>query len=354
VDGPNTLTNQSAAPFGQLSWHLTDPWSVSAGVRYTQERKSFSGGQHDRNALAYQLGLIEQELGLPSGALGGVPLSQHPNPADPTLYFPPGELHANFSNTSFRAGTEYRLSDDVFTYVSFSQGFKSGGWDTRLTAPRLSVPGFAPETADTYEAGIKSEWLDRHVRVNAAAFFTNYKNLQLIIQSGISPLTRNAGESQIKGVELDYQWQVLPDLIVSGTGGWIDARYTKLDAAANASGIFLSNKFDKTPEDTASLALDYRPHLRLGMLAWHVDYAWKSGQYNDAVNTPELYQKAFGLLNASVTYTGGDGKWNIGVGGTNLTNVDHIVSGFNQPGIGYIIATRGQPSQWWAKLGVNF
>ena len=87
--------------------------------------KEFYGRQRDRNALAFNLGL---------------PLELHPDPSDPTLYFPPGKLEQDFSNTSIRLGTEYSFSDDVFVYASYAEGFKSGGWDTRLTAPDSKCP----------------------------------------------------------------------------------------------------------------------------------------------------------------------------------------------------------------------
>ena len=340
VDGPNELENVSSAAFGQLTYRIVDAWSVTVGARYTKEDKEFTGGQHDRNALAFNLGL---------------PLSQHPDPTDPTLYFPPGTLEQDFSDTSLRAGTEFRFTDDVFAYVSYAEGFKSGGWDTRLTSPVLVVPGFEPEYAETYEAGLKSEWLADTLRINVAAFRTDYTDLQLIIQRGISPLTTNAGKSRIDGAELELQWAPLDGLLLSGSYGWIDARYTELDAAANSSGIFLSNQFNNTPENTFSLTLDYRQELDGGRAAaWHLGYSWKDDAFNDATNTPILFQEAYGLLSASLMFTSGDGKWSLGVGGENLSDEEYIVSGFNQPGVGYTIATQGRPREWWGRLQYNF
>jgi len=339
VDGPNTLRNRSAAAYGQLTWHITAPWSVTLGARYTDEDKRFNGGQRDRDALAFNLGL---------------PAALHPVPSNPTIYFPPGELRQDFSNTSIRLGTELRFSDEVFGYISFAQGFKAGGWDTRLTAPVLVVPPFREEKADTTEIGIKSELADRRVRLNVAAFFTKYDDLQLIIQRGISPLTTNAGKSEIKGAEAELEWAATDALRISANYGWIDAEYTQLDAAANTSGIFLSNKFSNTPENSFSLALDFNQPLGGGTLGWHADYAWKDDTFNDAVNTPELLQKAFGLLGVSVTYHAPDDKWSLAVGGQNLTDEEYTMSGFNQPGIGYILATRGMPRTWFAKLSLNF
>jgi iron complex outermembrane receptor protein len=340
VDGPNTLVNRSVAAFGQATWHVTEPWSVTLGLRYTKEEKSFFGGQRDRNSLPIKL---------------GAPPSIFPDPTDLTLYFPPGELNQDYSNTSIRAGMEYRFSDDLFGYVSYSEGFKAGGWDTRLTSPVLEVPGFDPETAEVIEVGLKGEWLGRTLRTNVAAFRTDYRDLQLIIQKGISPLTTNAGQSRIDGFEGELQWLPVPELLLGLTYGWIDARYTKLDPASNASGIFLDNSFNNTPENSFSLTAEFTQALPAGStLVWHLDYAWKDDIFNDAVNTPELFQPSYGLFDASLTWTNADGRWSVAVGGDNLTDESYRMSGFNQPGVGYTLATWGAPRQWWSRIQLHF
>jgi iron complex outermembrane receptor protein len=340
VDGPNELENVSSAAFGQVTYRIVDPWSVTLGARYTKEEKEFTGAQRDRNALAFNL---------------GYPLALHPDPSDPTLYFPPGTLEEEFSDTSLRAGTEFRFSEDVFAYLSYAEGFKSGGWDTRLTTPLLVVPGFQPELAETLEAGLKSEWLENTLRMNLAVFRTDYTDLQLIIQRGISPLTTNAGKSRIDGAELEFQWAPIDGLLLSGSYGWIDARYTELDAAANSSGIFLSNQFNNTPENTFSFTLDYRQALAGGRAAaWHLGYSWKDDVFNDATNTPLLFQDSYGLLSASLMFTSADEKWSLGIGGENLTDEEYIISGFHQPGVGYTIATQARPREWWGRLQYNF
>ena len=146
---------------------------------------------------------------------------------------------------------------------------------------------------------MKSEWLGRTLRLNVAAFQTDYTDLQLIIQQGISPLTTNAGKSEIEGVELELQWAPTSALLIGASYGWIDAKYTELDAAANSSGIFLANKFNNTPENTFSFTADYTHGLSGGAaLGWHFGYSWKDDAFNDALNTPLLFQESFGLLSA--------------------------------------------------------
>lgn len=340
VDGPNDIENTSYAAFGQLTYNITEPWSITLGARVTREEKEFVGGQTDRNDLSAKF---------------GVPLAAFPDPTDTTRLFPLGKQEQDFDDTSIRVGSEYRFSESIFAYVSFSQGFKAGGWDTRLTGPELVAPDFEEENVESYEIGLKSDWFDNTLRINLAAFHTDYENLQLVIQRGISPLTANAGESDIDGFEVDFQWLATDNLQVTGSMGWIDAEYTELDSRANDVGVFLDSEFNNTPERVASLALDYsQPLSSGGSMAVHLDYSWKDDHFNDAVNTPALAQDAFGLTNLSVRYNSPEEKWHATLGVQNLTDEDYVMSGFNQPGVGYIIKTIGRPREWWLTLGMDF
>jgi iron complex outermembrane receptor protein len=340
VYGPNDITNTSVAVFGRATYDITEQFAVTGGLRWTREDKEFVGRQRDLNGLSAQL---------------GVPPEAFPDPNDLTRLYPLGTQEQDFSNVSLLVSAEYHFSDEVFGYVSYSQGFKGGGWDTRLTGPELVAPEFAEEEADTFEVGFKSQLLDNSLRLNAAAFYTEHENLQLIIQRGISPLTANAGESEIKGLELDFTWLPTENLEVVGSYGWTDAEYTKLDERANQVGIFLSNEFNNTPEHSAALSVDYTQYLASkGSLNWHIDYTWKDDQFNDAVNTPELQQEAFGLVGVSLTYTSADERWYLGAGVQNLTDKEYIMSGFNQPGVGFIYQTMGRPREAWVNLGMKF
>jgi len=342
VYGLNFIENTSYAAFGQLTWNLTDRFSVTAGVRFTEEEKEFDGRQRDLNDLNAQLGVPPEAFPDPNG------------PDGTTRLFPLGVQEADFSDTAVRVGFEYRLSDSVFSYISYAEGFKGGGWDTRLTGPELVAPDFAPEEAETIEIGLKSQFFDDRLRLNAAIFDTDYSNLQLIIQRGISPLTANAGESEISGAEIDVSWLPTDALEITGSYGYIDARYTELDARANEVGIFLDNEFNNTPENQFAVAVDYRQDLSGGnQLRWHADYTWRDDHFNDAVNTPQLEQEAFGLLNAALRYESAE-DWFAGAGVHNATDEEYIMSGFQQPGVGFIYQTLGRPRECFFELGMSF
>lgn len=340
VDGPNEIINTSYALLGRVSYDITDDFSLTGGIRWTREDKEFEGKQRDLNGLSAQL---------------GVPAAAFPDPTDLNRLYPLGKQEQDFNNVSITLSADYHIDDDIFAYASYSQGFKGGGWDTRLTGPELLAPDFSEEEAETYELGLKSQFLDNSLRLNMALFYTQYENLQLIIQRGISPLTANAGESEITGFEAELVYFPVDELEVSANYGWTDAEYTKLDDRAKQVGINVDNKFNNTPEHSLNLAMDYRQDLSSGGdVRWHLDVSWKDDTYNDAVNTESLKQDAMALVNASINFNSPDERWYVGLGIQNLTDKDYIVSGFHQPGVGFTYQTLGRPREAYVNVGMHF
>lgn len=334
IYGPNQFDTDSYAGFAQADFKVTDRLGLTAGVRYTRDEKQFAGQQRDLNSLANKLGF---------------PLAGQPDPTDTTLYFPAGTNKLAFSNVSFKAGINYQITDRVLTYGTYSQGFKSGGWTTRATVPILTAPTFDPEEADTFEVGLKGQFLDRRLQTNIAGFFTKYKDLQVTVYSGISPVTLNAAQSEIKGIEGELVFIPTDGLTLAATFGYIDAKYTQKDA-----GTILGDKFVNTPEFAASFNIDYIVPLASGAsILLHGDYAYKSSIARDGENTPELITPATHVLGALVSYRSG-AEWHADVGVTNLTDERFIVSGQNQSGIGYIGGTYNRPREWYVRVGFKF
>ena len=335
IDGPNTFDTSSYAAFAQGDYKITDRLGVTGGVRYTRDDKEFQGGQRDLNSLAYKL---------------GYPLSLHPDPNDPTLYFPTTDNHLNFSNVSFKAGINYQATDSILTYATFSQGYKAGGWTTRATTPILVAPTFNPEKADTYEAGLKGQFFDHILQANLAAYFTNYKDLQVTVYSGISPVTINAAQSQIKGVEAEFELAPTRALTLASTFGYIDARYTQKDAGTNLGTMFVN-----TPKYAVSVNADYVIPLHSGAAVHgHVDYSYKSSIARDAENTPELISPPTNVVGALISYQSPAKNYHADVGVTNLTNDRFIISGQDQSGIGYVAGTYNRPREWYVRFGFKF
>ena len=335
IDGPNIFKTTSYAAFTQADYKITDKLGVTGGVRYTRDEKQFRGGQRDLNSLAFKL---------------GYPLALHPDPTDPTLYFPTTDNRLNFSNVSFKAGINYQATDRILTYATFGQGYKAGGWTTRATTPILRAPTFDPEKADTYEIGIKCQFLDRKLQANFAGYYTKYKDLQVTVYSGISPVTVNAAQSEIKGIEAELVLVPTDALTLAATFGYIDAKYTQKTAGTN-----LGTKFVNTPDVAASVNADYVVPLKSGAsIAAHVDWSYKSSIARDAENTPELISPSTNVFGALLTYRAANRNYHADIGVTNLTDARFIVSGQNQAGIGYVGGTYNRPREFYARVGFKF
>ena len=335
IDGPNTFDTTSYAAFTQAEFKITDKLGVTGGVRYTRDQKEFQGGQRDLNSLAYKL---------------GYPLALHPDPNDPTLYFPTTVNHLNFSNVSFKAGVNYQATDTILTYATFSQGYKAGGWTTRATTPILTAPTFNPEQADTYEVGLKGQFFDRMLQANLAAYYTKYKDLQVTVYSGISPITINAAQSEIKGLEAEFVLVPTDALTLAATFGYIDARYTQKDPGTNLGSMFVN-----TPKYSASVNADYVVPFKSGAgVDFHLDYSYKSSIARDAENTPELISPQTNVFGALITYRSPAKNYHFDVGVTNLTNDRFIISGQDQSGIGYVGGTYNRPREFYARAGFKF
>lgn len=337
IYGQNFVKNKSYAGFAQATYKLTEKWSVTAGARYTYEKKELDGRQRDLNSFALLTGVVSP--------------TDFPT-SDLTLYYPPGVNKQTFSEPTFRLGTEYKFSESVFAYGYFAQGFKSGGWTTRVTTPVLVAPTFAPEKANTYEIGLKTDLANNTVRFNVSAFYTDYQDLQITVQRGITPFVENAAQAEIKGLEVDAQWRASENVLLSGNLGFIDASYKSItDPNAVISEDF---SFINTPDFSSSVAADITFPLGedKARLLFHIDMVNKSEVYNDVENTAILRQPGLTLLNTSLSLEGPNRDWKVTLGGSNITNEAYLVGGYNNPGVGIIYGTYARPAEF--NLGVSY
>src|SRR5690606_30759964 len=135
------------------------------------------------------------------------------------------------------------FTDEIMGYFSYAEGFKSGGWTTRLSQPHLQIEPLPPgtflfqnnigldmdeEKATSYELGLKTQLFDRTLQLNLAGFFTDYEGIQITKQDGASPVFDNAGDGEILGFEAEALWPPTDNLSIDGSLGWLDAEYTRI------------------------------------------------------------------------------------------------------------------------------
>ena len=269
--------------------------------------------------------------------------------------YPIGTNKERFYVFTPTAGIQYHFDDNVMAYFSYAKGFKSGGWTTRLTAPLpvgSKAPTFGPEKDITYELGLKSEWLDHRLLVNLATFYSDYKDIQLTYQISTSPVTQNAGDANIFGAELETHAILGDGFQLNASVGYMNAYYTKiLGGAAGTTG----SKLPKTPKWKVNLSPEYDLTLHNDAeLRFLVGYTYISEMYNDVANTPLLSRPAVNLLNASVTYASPTDRYELTVGGANITNERYITTGQPQVAGGVVFGTYNPPGEWYLTLRYKF
>lgn len=324
----NTLNvrNRSYATFVQVSYALTDQLSVSGGVRYTYDKKQLLSSLFHVNANVYN--------------------------------FPPTLQKENWDNFSPKGSIEFKWTEDLMTYASVSRGFKAGGFNGRPVAQDALRP-FDPELVTAYEAGIKSEWFDNRLRLNAAYFYTDYKDIQLTIATASQQtgsfifVTENAAKGRVQGFEVEMLARPLPGLDLSGAVGYTDARYKRLDPGAV---ITLDTRFPKAPKWNASAAAQYTwPVADLFMASLRGEYSYRSLVFHDAVNSPGGSQTGYSLVNASVSIESMDERWRLTMFGRNLTDKIYMINGYGEaPSFGYTETYYGPPREWGVSLNVRF
>jgi iron complex outermembrane recepter protein len=355
IEGLNRLSTTNYAFFGQVDWRLSNLVGITLGGRYTHEKKSFEGFQSDINGFNYKL-FNCTVYGDPCRSILGFP-----DPNNPLRYFVPGVQHQKFNNFSPKIGIQVHPSEQLMLYGSFSKGYKTGGWTTRLSNPLDFAPTFKEEKATTWEAGFKSRLFDRRLQLNGAVFTTKYQDIQLNFQLGISPTIQNAGDARIKGFELEAVAAPFEGLTITGSLGYVDAKYTSVLPPAVVlpnpfqAGVFVGAPLPKTPKWKLNVSPRYEFDLGgKGSIILIGDYTYTSKIWNDTERTFLLMRPSTDLVSASITYRAPDEKWDVTIGGTNLTNERFINTGQAQIAGGQIYGTWSRPAEWYAKLAVKF
>ncbi len=390
-DFANDVKTDSYAAYAHLDWKPTEQWGFTAGARISDEKKSFTGGQGDLNGFSYKIsGCLDPaavwstqpgfvaSLGGKGGPPAGLTCQQvlgFPDKNNPLIYFPPGLDNQSWTVFTPTLGAQFHVDKDMMLYATYSKGFKSGGWTTRLSQPIPSSAGarFDPEYNQSYELGIKSEWFNRHLQANAAVFYNKYTNIQLNVQEGPSPVYQNAGDASIKGAEIELQSIFDNGLGLAFTGGYMDAYYTYLNpclqyvncqasqgpayaGGAPGTGSFsYNNELPKTPKYKVSFSPSYETVLPNGSkLKGLVDYTMIAHIFNDGPNTLLLERPATQNLSASVHWSPASSKFEFIVGGTNLTNKRYITVGSVNYAAGEVVGSYNPPIEWYATVRAKF
>lgn len=334
--------SKSFAAFAQADWEFMPQWRLTLGGRYTKDRK-FLDYHMPRSLIA----------ALPETLVEGV-------------HYVEG-LKKSFDEFTYKAGLDFKPSDDALVYASISTGFKGGGFNGRAGTLQSALEPYDPETVTSYELGGKLDFLDRRLRINAAIFYADYKDLQADINLAIvDPLTggssqqtivRNAAQARAKGLELEVTALPVDDLMLRGSLGLLDTGYKSF--TANLTGRpddvrdYSDRRFRRAPKYQFSVGADYTVHLPADKrLVAHLDYSWTSSQDMTLDNDPWLRQRSVGSLDGSLTLHGADDRWRVALYGRNLTNERYIGYGFRAGDL-WQFGSPSEPRTYGVVLGVR-
>jgi len=322
-----SMYSKAKAAFTEWTFKATDALSFSAGVRYTEETKGLQSTMFN---------VAPASRAEPPAPTALCPFAGPPPTQTGCLFLTTNRFEREFSATTTSASVQYRVNPQLMTYLSWSEGFKSGGFNQRYNAaPPGNAPiSFNPETAESWELGFKMDPADT-VRMNVALFMTDYDDIQMTYRLGVVPLLFNAGVASIFGGELELEYAPTTEFRVDASLGYLDSQFDKITApppfgpVTPTATATLKSRLPFTPEWQGHLGLSYDFAMGANwQLTPRADVSYTDAQFFDAGNSREIAQlEAVTLVNASLTLSSEDSKWRFVLSGNNLTDEDYPVAG---------------------------
>ncbi|MEP1444650.1 MAG: TonB-dependent receptor [Paraglaciecola sp.] len=243
-----------------------------------------------------------------------------------------------FDNTTYNIALNNQFTKDVMAYVSYSTGFKSGGWSPDCFSEAACFVAVDEEELDAFEIGVRSDLLDNSLRLNATYFYNMYDNLQIASTVPGLGFTRfNVDETEISGIELEAIYQVSDSLTINITLGTIDGEYTEL-TLAQAGGLTNNGvspgcndvvsiecakdlQLKNAPDYKGTIGFTHRMALGDGELTSRIDFSSEGDSYSLVANAPtHSLTSVDTLVNARIAYEPNNGKWALALWGKNLTD----------------------------------
>ena len=282
-----TGSSESSSVFGEGDLRFADRWVATGGFRWIKEKKE----------------IFKESVG------GG------------------GER--TDEDAIWRVGLRFEARDNLMGYLTYSTGFRSGGFSARASTLQVLQAGERPEMLKNLEAGVRSEWLDNRLRLNGTVFHMIYDDMQIESNipcpacgtGGQQTAVLNVGKAAIDGAELELLGRVTDQWTLSGTVGLLDARYDKFFTDLLGVGTpsdFSNLPLRRAPDVTYSAQSIYDFTLPVGDLSFFVGYNWTADYAGTINDQPGTHIDSFAILNSSLTYK--YDSWTATVFGNNLTD----------------------------------
>ena len=320
---PLTQTTDSYAVFGQLDYDITGKLTVTGGLRYSADHKTFNY------------------------------VSQETRTGTTIFTFADSKT---FDSVTGKVGLQYRFTDDVNLYASFSRGAKSGGYFSGFATSPADLGPYKDERVNAYEAGLKTRLLHRTLQANLSAFYYDYQDLQVytIVASGL--ITRqqftNASAARIYGGELELEARPTRNLTVTMNAAYLNATYRNFQSAGvNYSG----NRLPSAPKISIQTGFNYVQPVSFGAIVADTNLSYRSKIFFETANTPRLSDPARAYVDARLGVRFGTNE-RLELGGwvknlfdeTNISTITPIAS------LGFDLLNMGPPRTYGLYLRARY
>ena len=359
----NAQEAKSTAIFVEGTFKVNDRLTLTAGGRYTWERKTWRG---------------RQQVFIPQLGGGFDPSIAIDRPLDASVYkYSAGvvTVQARDNEPTYRLSASYKATDDTFLYATFSHGFKGGGFNdqiggfgafgTDLEAFAAAASATKPEKANSYEVGVKTQFLDNRARFNVTGFWVDYSDLQKQIVVPIevagqpNQVTRffNAASARVKGIEAEATLVPIDGLTLRGVLGFQNAKYRNYVTPIPAGYDLSSAPLDRAPKWQWSLDGTYSTPVSSGLkVALNANLAYVGRNLftqSIADQRDNTFLRARTLLNASITLADLDDKYSLRLVGKNLTDKRYETASQVVGGL-WTFTLYGPPRYFGVEAGVSF
>jgi iron complex outermembrane recepter protein len=348
------VDNSNYAAYGEATYKLTDKLSLTAGLRYTNETKKATPDAYRAPSADINDGIPEEPAPIRNAT------------TNPLRLIDKIELENSFDQVTWRLNLAYKLTKELNVYGTASTGFKSGGFEWRVTNTSFyddpaqdfdgdgdgDLPQFKPETVQSFEVGTKLDLQNSDFRWNTAFFLTNYEDMQIAANppGSIATFQTNAGNAKITGLETEIIWLPTNDILINLGYGLIDARYTDLIEGVT---VTKEDHFILTPKHTLTFGASYKASFNGQSITPRIDGHYKSEVDFEAENSDYVVDDGHVAINGSLKYMSKN-KWSLTLGVDNLTDELYIIGGDANTAIGYENGIYARPRNYYATFKINF
>jgi iron complex outermembrane receptor protein len=277
----------------------------------------------------------------------------------------------SWSEPTYRLIFDYDITDDVFGFIGYSRGFKSGGYNDQTGTvvnpiPPLALEPVTPEIADSFEGGIKTTFADGRGTFSVNAYYVEYTDAQKTLNAsfpgaGQETLFFNAAELTVKGLDIEGAFAATDELTLSYNLAYMDAEYDVFEADTNFDGVIdidlSDNPVTRAPEWMGGVSGTWqRPLANGGLIEVNVRYSFEDesvSSYSDLGSVFNTILEDKSLLDLSIGYRAPDDKFYARLVGSNLTDERYQTGALDVSGV-WVMSTYGPPRYWGVQLGTKF